>query len=307
MEKQSSHKSSGRPGLLKRGALVFLILVVCCLAPVAHALEVPPLKGRINDYASLLSPSVREHLETALKNFEQTESTQIVVLTIPSLEGDNLEAFSIRMAEKWKIGRKGLDNGAILLVAKADRKIRIEVGYGLEGKLTDLMAGRIIRNQIVPEFKAGRFDQGIINGVDAIMAVVKGEYQPAVRPETSAKRRTGLGAFFIPLIFIALLVGRLGSINRVLGAVSGGVLAPVVGIGFLGASLPLLLLLVFVGLLAGLILPAVLGGLFGGGRSGRIGGHYGGFGGGFSSGGLGGGGFSGGGGGFGGGGASGSW
>jgi len=301
-----SHPDSRRGGW--KPTAIILLLAGLCLASASQALEVPPLTGRVNDYAKLLSPSVRDHLETSLNNFEQAESTQIVVLTIPSLEGDNLEAFSIRVAEKWRVGQKGRDNGAILLVSKADRKIRIEVGYGLEGALTDLVAGRIIRDRIAPEFKAGRFDQGITDGVTAIMEVVKGEYAPDASPGPAGKKSDSRGLSLIPLIFFALLVARVGSVNRVLGAVFGGILGPVVGMTLLGIGLPLLLLLIPAGALAGLILPAVFGGPFSG-RGGRRGGFFG-SGGGFSSGRSGGGfggGFSGGGGGFGGGGASGSW
>jgi len=281
--------------LLSVGVLLFF------LTPVADALEVPKLKGRVNDYANILSPSTRNRIETLLKTFEQEESTQIVVLTVPSLKGDSLEAFSIRVAEKWQIGQKGLDNGAILLVSKADRKIRIEVGYGLEGKLTDMVAGRIIGNIIVPEFRSGRFDQGIANGVNAMMAGVKGEFKSLPQKKIPRKRKTGFGSLFIPLIVVVLLVSRLGAVNRVLGAIAGGVLAPILGMSFLGSGLLILAILIPVGFFAGLILTAIPLTTFGG-RGGRFGGFYGGSGGGFSSGG-----FSGGGGGFGGGGASGGW
>ena len=155
--------------LLLLGTLLFSI------GPV-QALTVPALKGRVNDYAQILSPATISQLDNALKYFEQQESTQLVVLTVPTLEGDSLEDFSIRVAESWKIGQKKIDSGAILLVAKQEKKLRIEVGYGLEGKLTDLVSGRIIHDIIVPSFKEGNFDQGIINGVTAMMEAVKGEF-----------------------------------------------------------------------------------------------------------------------------------
>jgi hypothetical protein len=130
------------------GQCLFVALVFCVMLFIhggAQALDVPPLKGRVNDYAGMISPGVRAQLEMELKDFEQSDSTQIVILTIESLEGESLEEFSIKVAETWKIGQKGKDNGAILLVAKKDRKTRIEVGRGLEGKLTDLTAGRIVQ------------------------------------------------------------------------------------------------------------------------------------------------------------------
>lgn len=135
---------------------VAFCLAVLWVAACAHALEVPALKGRVNDYAGMMSPGVRAQLEKELQDFEGSESTQIVVLTIDSLEGESLEEFSIKVAETWKIGQKGKDNGAILLVAKKDRKTRIEVGRGLEGKLTDLTAGRIVQLVINPQFKRDR-------------------------------------------------------------------------------------------------------------------------------------------------------
>ena len=139
------------------------LFVFLCAAQ-AYGLEVPILKGRVNDYAGILSSTTENQLETVLNELEQADSTQIVVLTLPSLEGENIEDYSIRVADSWRIGRKGLDNGAILIIFKNDRKLRLEVGYGLEGTLTDLIAGRIIGNIIVPQFKNGNFDQGVIDG-----------------------------------------------------------------------------------------------------------------------------------------------
>ena len=156
----------------------------------------------------MISPATERLIEATLQRFEEAESTQIVVLTIPTLSGDALEDFSIRVAEQWKIGRKGIDNGAILVVAKAERKLRIEVGYGLEGRLTDAVSGRIIRNVIVPEFKAGRFEQGIINGVNAMIQVVQGEFEGVQGRRDAPRPDTGAGSavfFFIVLFF---LIGR---------------------------------------------------------------------------------------------------
>ena len=126
---------------------------------------------------------------------------QIVVLTIPTLAGENLEEFSIKVAEAWKIGQKGLDNGAILLIAKQERKIRIEVGRGLEGKLTDLVSGRIIRGVISPKFKQGDFEGGIAAGVSAVMAAVRGEFP--VAPDDG--ERTSNGAAPLLTLFLFLM------------------------------------------------------------------------------------------------------
>lgn len=207
----------------QRHSIVLFIVIgwlICLLrVPGLLALEVPPLKQRVNDTANMLSASTKQQLEEILGRFEQTDSTQIVLLTIPSLGGEVLEEFSIKVADQWKIGQKGLDNGAILLIAKNDRKIRIEVGYGLEGSLTDLMAGRIIRNVIVPKFKAGNFDQGVIDGVQAMIGVVRGEYQaPEKIPSRRSKKVKSTPPFpFFIIWVLAVLFTIVGKLRRIFG------------------------------------------------------------------------------------------
>ena len=276
-------------------------------AATATAREVPPLQGRINDLAGMLSPSAAHALEAALAELERTDATQIVVLTIPSLEGDSLEDFSLRVAETWRIGQKEHDNGALLLVAKKERKIRIEVGYGLEGTLTDLVSGRIIRNVITPEFRNGNFDRGILAGVSAMVGTVRGTYTAEEGARSPAKRRTsGGGAGLFGLFAALLILNMLGRISKPLGAVAGGVIVPILGVALLGLGLIGFLVLIPVGLLTGLFLGP-LGGVLNSSHS-RYRSSGSGFwmgGGGFGGGGFGG--FSGGGGGFGGGGASGGW
>ena len=210
--------------------VIFLFLLLLLMPGVLLALEVPPLKARVNDYAGLLASSTVAQLEGSLKAFEADQSTQIVVLTIPSLEGDSLEAFSIRVAEAWKIGQKGLDNGAILLIARNDRKLRIEVGYGLEGTLTDLTSGRIIRNIITPRFKEGNFDQGVIDGVSAMMATVKGEFSAADHKSGNTSGGFTNSAAFVYMIFIGIFIvsrmlrrkGFTGSSRRSSRYIGGG-------------------------------------------------------------------------------------
>lgn len=277
--------------------VVFVVVLVIALP--ASALDVPPLKSRVNDLADLIQPSTEQQLETALAQLEKSDSTQVVILTIPSLQGEVLEEFSIRVVEQWQIGQKEVDNGVLLLVAKNDRKIRIEVGYGLEGKLTDLTAGRIIRNIMVPQFKMGQFDQGIINGVSAIVAVVRGEFTAPVSPH----RKRGRGSLspgtlgFIAVIFFINVIGRA---KRSVGATAGGIVAPIAGAVLFKTGVLVTLLLIPIGVVAGLIITLLGGPLSSNYLSGRRHG-----GGGFGGGGFGG--FSGGGGGFGGGGASGGW
>ena len=160
--------------------LIFLLLCVP-----GFALEVPERPdGRVTDKTGTLSGGEIAALEQKLATFERETTNQIAVLLIPSLAGDSLEDYSIRLAEKWKIGQKGKNNGAILLVVKNDRKLRIEVGYGLEGALPDALAGSIIRNEIAPRFKEGQFYGGIDAGVTAIMAATKGEYKAPKRRRT---------------------------------------------------------------------------------------------------------------------------
>jgi uncharacterized protein len=288
--------------------LFFLALSGLTATPL-HALEVPALKGRVNDYAGILSDAAEHQIDVVLAELERTDSTQIAVLTIPSLKGDSLEDFSIRLAEQWKIGQKSNDNGAILLISKQDRKIRIEVGYGLEGKLTDLMTGRIIRNVIAPNFKSGDFDAGVVQGVSAMIGTVKGLYTAERKPSGTRRRSSSPGLFGLFALFF--IINLLGRISRPLGVVSGGVIAPILGATLFGFGLVGILVLIPVGLLLGSVL-GVFGGVLNHSHT-RHRGSRGGFwmgGGGFGGGGFGGGGFggfSGGGGGFVGGGASGGW
>jgi len=289
--------------------LFLAAVIVLVLWTSAQALEVPKLQGYVNDYAGMISGPAREQLETELRAFEQSDSTQIVILTIPSLEGDVIEDFGIRVAEAWKIGWKGKDNGAIFIVSRDDRRMRIEVGRGLEGKLTDLMAGRIIDLVVKPRFKRGDFDGGFLAGVAAIIDTTRGEFSPA--PEDHRPSREGASRFFTFLIFGAFAMLFLGSISRLLGGVAGAVGLPVAAYLTLASlGLVTVLVLAIAGFVAGLLLPALFssGGRYrsGGGGFWPGGGYYGG-GGGFGGGLGGGGGFGGGGGSFGGGGASGGW
>jgi uncharacterized protein len=143
--------------MFRRWTVIALLCAGALLAATgptgAFAAQVPRLQGRVNDYAQILSASAESRLDAMLADLERTDGTQMAVLTITSLEGEPIEAFSIQVAEQWGLGQKQNDNGALLVVARNDRKIRIEVGYGLEGRLTDLIAGRIIRNVIGPPFQ----------------------------------------------------------------------------------------------------------------------------------------------------------
>lgn len=272
------------------------------LVPEAHALDIPILRGYVNDYAGMISPSARSEIERELKSFEASDSTQIIILTIPSLEGESLEDYSIRVADAWKIGQKGKDNGALFLVARDDRKIRIEVGRGLEGRLTDLMAGRVIDLVIKPRFKRGDFDGGFISGVHSMIDATRGEFKAEKRVTKSKSNR--VGTLFTVVLAGGILLTFIGAFSRVAAGISGALGLPaVIYLLFLPIGLVALIILAIIGFLAGFFMTG--GGRRGGGT--YYGTHGGGFlgGGGWSS--SSGGGFSGGGGGFGGGGSSGSW
>uniref|UniRef100_Q3APQ1 TPM domain-containing protein n=1 Tax=Chlorobium chlorochromatii (strain CaD3) TaxID=340177 RepID=Q3APQ1_CHLCH len=190
-----------RWGATTQGIAIWLIALLWFL-PIGmlQALTVPALTSRVNDYANMISPNVRAELEAKLAALETTDSTQLVILTVPSLEGDPIEDFSIRVAEAWKIGQKGTDNGVLLIVSQADRKVRIEVGYGLEGKLTDLQAGRIIRNNIAPAFKMGEYDLGFVQGTNSIIAAVRGEFIASDKKSQKSNKPS------MPLLFVILFV-----------------------------------------------------------------------------------------------------
>jgi uncharacterized membrane protein YgcG len=152
------------------------ILFFLGLPSFAYPFNVPNLRGYVNDYADMITPSVKGELENKLSAFEQTDSTQIVILTIPSLDGETIEEFSLKVANKWKLGQSGKDNGVLFVVSKQDRKMRIEVGPGLEGRLPSPAIRKLIDQIIKPKFSGGDFDGGFIAGVSALVDATKGAY-----------------------------------------------------------------------------------------------------------------------------------
>src|SRR5689334_21261821 len=147
--------------------------------PLRAAVDVPYLTGRVVDNAEILSPSARGRITEMLKSHEDATTNQVAVLTVPTLGGESVEEFATRVFEQWKLGQKGKDNGVLVVVAPKDRKMRIEVGYGLEGTLTDVMASRIIRNEMTPRFRDNDFDGGVERGVSAIVALLETGAEPA--------------------------------------------------------------------------------------------------------------------------------
>jgi uncharacterized protein len=303
-------------------SFVFALLLcwaVPVIVPALADVAVPPLTGRVVDLTGTLSSSDIAALTQTLKDLETRKGSQVAVLMVPTTQPETIEQYSIRVAEAWKIGRRKIDDGALLVVAKNDHKVRIEVGYGLEGSLTDVTSRRIIDEVITPKFRTGDFAGGISAGLARMIAVIDGEPLPAPAPEASHGQDFGdwIG-FFNPLNpFFIVGVAAVGAImRRMLGrlvgsAVTGGVIGALAWY-LLGSTAIAAILGVVISVLtffADSLLAASQGAA---GRSGRGGGWSGGS---YSGGGWSGGsssgssdsGFSGGGGSFGGGGASGSW
>ena len=194
MEKLFAH---ARPfgQLVERSGRLALITFLFFYSAAAAQKAIPELWGtRVHDEAHALKPETVDALEKQLKVYEDSTSNQIAILIVPSLDGEVLESYSLKVAEKWKLGQKGKDNGVLLLVAVEDHKMRIEVGQGLEGVLTDAQSNRIIRNEIAPEFRRGDYDAGIIAGIDGITKAIKGEYQA---DSSDASNEMSLGDKFL--------------------------------------------------------------------------------------------------------------
>ncbi|MEK8090446.1 TPM domain-containing protein [Thermithiobacillus plumbiphilus] len=278
---------------------IFLLGLLLWAGGARAEVAVPPLTGRVVDQTNTLTPQQIAALDTLLREFESRKGSQIAVLMVPSVEPEDIAQYGIRVVDKWQLGRKDVDDGALLLIAKNDRNMRIEVGYGLEGALNDATSKRIISEIITPYFQRGEFYTGIQAGLNAMMRVIDGEPLPA--PQQSPTARPADYGQLLFLLFAVVMIG--GGILRMifgqfLGSTATGVVAG--GLAWLLAGSLGFALLASIGAFI-LTLTGLMRGGFGG---------FGGMGGGgWSSGGggFGGGGFSGGGGGFGGGGASGRW
>lgn len=267
-------------------ALWLLVLPWTALAEV----PVPELAARVTDLTNTLSPDQKSALESRLAAFEREKGSQIAVLLVPSTQPETIEQYGIRVVDTWKLGRKGIDDGILVLMATQDREVRIEVGYGLEGVIPDVTAKRVIEEIMIPRFREGDVAGGLNAGVERLIGLIEGEPLPPPKKQTASG-----GAFdtYFPMLFVAAIV--LGGLMRaIFGKVLGGMATGgIVGLAvwLLGAGLFFAIVIAFMAFVftlgGGRGIPGGLGGLGGGG--------------------IGGGGFGGGGGGFGGGGASGRW
>jgi uncharacterized protein len=279
-----------------------LAFLLCWAAIAVADVAVPQLTARVTDQTGTLSAAVISSLDQKLAAFEARKGSQIAVLIVPTTQPEDIAQYSIRVVEQWKLGRKNVDDGVLLLVAKDDRRLRIEVGYGLEGVLPDVTANRIINEIITPKFKQGDFDGGIDAGVDRIIKVIDGEPLPAPKPRNNVNQGSWdeIGQAFPVFLILTIVVGGIlrHAFGRLPGSlVTGGGVAIVAWlfVGFWAVAIIAGLIAFFFTLVGDAIPLSGGGGGYGGGRGG-------------SSWGSGsGGGFSGGGGSFGGGGASGSW
>lgn len=283
---------------------VLLALLVGLALPAFALVAVPQLTGRVVDRTGTLSGGDIAQLTQTLADLEKRKGSQIAVLVVPTTDGEPIEQFSLRVAEAWKIGRKKIDDGALLVVAKNDRRLRIEVGYGLEGVLTDVTARRIIDEVITPKFKSGDFAGGVSAGVERLIGLINGEKLPEPEPAhwDSSQFSSVIDAFPFWLALAFVVSGMLrGLLGRLIGSVATGVFAAGLAwylIGILSIALGAGALAFVIAMFIDFVSSSGLGS---GGRSGSSGSSW------SSGSSSSSGGFSGGGGSFGGGGASGSW
>ena len=286
--------------------LVAVLLSLIAGTALAAAQTFPDYQGFVNDYAGLLSNEAKQKLDAKLTQLEKDTTAEVAVVTIKSLQGDTVEDYAVRLFEKWGIGKKDKNNGVLLLVALEDRKMRIEVGYGLEPIITDARAGRIRDEQILPRFKANDYEGGIVAGVDAIEQYIRSGTPPSALEENPVKDIFGgfEVAFFILTIITVYLFGFMARSKSVwLGGIWGAIAGAIMGlaIGGLAALIIAPIFFMLLGLLTDFILSRnyqkmasegrdtgwhqTWGGFWDGGDSGGGGGGFGGFGGGMSGGG----------------------
>ena len=285
--------------MLKRISKLFFFFLLA-VPILAQEVAIPELKSRVTDLTGTLQSSEVQALTQKLKVFEQEKGSQIAVLLVPTTSPEAIEQYSIRVVEEWKLGREGVDDGVLILVAINDRKMRIEVGYGLEGVIPDAIAKRIISNVMTPEFRSGNFFKGLDQAVDVLISAIRGEELPPAVTKPASSKGPGFSLGFFIFFFILILVVHTWIKSKFgAGKASGITFVVILILGWIAFSF-------LVGLIISIIGTALISAR-GGGGGGFYGGGY--YGGGYSGGGGSddGGFFSGGGGDFGGGGASGDW
>ena len=201
---------------MRRGLASFLLILVAVLAWAVAAAnpasaaepQLPALTGRVVDAAGVLSPAQEAAIAERLEAQERATSNQVVVATVPSLQGYDIERFANDLFRAWRLGQQGRDNGVLLLIAPSEREVRIEVGYGLEGNLTDAISSDIVRNRILPRFRAGDLPGGILAGVEAILAAIEGTYEPMPRPEAADHDWVMLLIFILWALFLVMRASR---------------------------------------------------------------------------------------------------
>ena len=299
------------PSLAMTACLAILVIPVG--VALAQGPNLPEYQGFVNDYAGLLSPAVKTQLDAKLSQLEKETTAEVAVVTVKNLEGDSIDEYAVRLFEKWKIGKKDKNNGVLFLVALDERKMRIEVGYGLEPLITDGRAGRIRDNDVIPRFKQDDYEGGITAGVESIEKYIRDGTPPAPLEENPVKSAFGdwVGAlFFLTIITIYLSGFMARSKNIWMGGIWGAIAGVIIGLSIGGIVAIIVALLIFMAL--GLLTDSVLsknyqklqesgkstdwhrtgGGFWGGGGGGSGGGGgFGGFGGGSSGGGGAGGGW----------------
>lgn len=278
---------------------LLIIIILCTFATLSWAeVAIPPLKTRVTDLTNTLSKREVAQLEQLLADFEAKKGSQIAVLIVPTTQPETIEQYSIRVVESWGLGRKGVDDGVLLLIAKNDRALRIEVGYGLEGVLPDAIVKRLIEERIVPKFRQGDFSGGVLSGIEQVLKIIEGESLPPSTRGRDMQESSGLSVMLdniIPILLVFLVLGRMlqAMLGRMMGAaITGTIAGSIVWLTFSSLAIAIFIaIIIFV-----ISLFENTGkGIYRGGRSSWPGG------------GNFGGGFRGGGGGFGGGGASGRW
>lgn len=265
--------------MIHKSAVWAILFFLLMLPNIVTALETPPLKGRVNDLAGMLSPEYIQRLEQKLASFERETSNQVAILTIPTLEGEDIDQFSIRVAEAWKLGQSGKDNGILLILAKAERKVRIEVGNGLQGVLPDITASKIIREVMRPYLKNNDFNGGISVAVDSLMSATKGEFKATPSEKKQGKKKSdGVITFLLGVFLAAVIALVAASKSKIISSLVGGLGMPLAAIAAFNSMGALTLaLLAIAGLIGGFLLSLAAKNInFGNGG----GGYYGGFGGG---------------------------